>query len=352
MRTGKNRPADCFSSDARDMDAPRKRSKLLSNISLAAVGSGAVVGLFEIWRSLFRNGHLFAASRAPMVSWNPADYGLDPTMVDELEFESDDGTLLHGWYCRAADPIASVLYFHGNSANLTMVAPKIPHLNLAGLNVLVFDYRGFGRSSGRPTLTGVLEDGLAAARLHDALRPPRLPSILFGYSLGGAIAAETATRHRFDGLILQSTFTNLADMARVMYPRLPMHLLSGRAFDTLKIIKQLELPLVVIHGTDDPRIPCWMAEQLFEECATRHTLHLVPAGDHGNLFDVDADRLVDLLVKFASSIRAHEPPPEASAERRRSLASAVIRSLRQMPPLRPELLPIQLEAEEKETGTG
>jgi fermentation-respiration switch protein FrsA (DUF1100 family) len=314
-------------------------------LTVFAVSTGLFLGAFEVWRLLFRNGHLFAPDRTPLRGWNPSDYGLRPEMVDQLEFEAEDGMPLHGWYCRAENAVASVLFCHGNSANLTKSAPVVPFMNAAGLNVMLFDYRGFGRSGGRPTLTGVLRDAHAAARLHDELRPENVPSILYGYSLGGAIAAETATRHPFDGLILQSTFTNLADMARVRYPNLPMHLLSGKAFDTLKIIQSLNLPTVVIHGGADEVIPCWMGRRLYAACRQRHALHVIHSGLHNDLYEREGETIGKLIVEFASSLRPNgvvAPPP------RRSIAAQVTKAIRRAPPLRPTLEPAVAPSEAAE----
>ena len=94
----------------------------------------------------------------------------------------------------AKKPIASALFCHGNTGNLTNVASVMPHMLDAGYNILLFDYRGFGLSTGRPSLNGVVDDGVIAAKFHDAIRPKHLPSILYGYSLGGGIAAQVLRR--------------------------------------------------------------------------------------------------------------------------------------------------------------
>jgi uncharacterized protein len=304
--------------------------------------AGALVVALEAIRLLFRNSQLFCPERDPERSWNPADYGLDPSFVDDFGFESADGTVLHAWYCRAKNPIASVLYCHGNSGNLTFSAAKIPLLNASGLNVLLFDYRGFGRSSGRTTLAGVLDDAAAAAEEHDRIRPRDLPSILYGYSLGGAIGAQVAKEHPFDGVILQSTFTNLADMARVRFPKLPVHLISGTEFDTLAIVRELHLPLLIIHGTNDEVIPHWMGETLFKSCTKGHALVLLEGAMHTNLYDHSGPGIVKAIHRFALSLA----PQKAAAATAKppSPLQRIVRQIRKYAWFKPSLAPVAIES--------
>jgi len=193
----------------------------------------------------------------------------------------------------------------------------MPYLLDAGINILLFDYRGFGRSTGRPSLSGIIDDGVTAARMHEQIRPKNVPSILYGYSLGGAIAAQIIRRHPFDGLVLQSTFTNLPDIARVTFPRLPLHLLSGRLFDTLEVVRDLTVPVLLIHGAADEVCPSWMAERLHDAYAAQSKkLILVEGGLHKDLFArPDAQTLVWEINRFATALRCtphvvqHKPSP-------------------------------------------
>jgi uncharacterized protein len=285
-------------------------SNLIRAVSIATVGTALATMALEGLRLLFRNSQLFCPDKLPLRSWNPEDYGFELDQVDQILFESEDGTLLDGWYCRAKRPVASILFCHGNSGNLTWTAEAVAALTRAGLNVLTFDYRGFGRSSSFTTLSGVLADAHAAMHEHDRIRPALLPSILYGYSLGGAIAVQTADKGQFDGLILQSTFTNLQDMARLRYPRLPLHLVSGKEFDTLKKMEELQIPALVIHGAEDEVVPCWMGEKLFDTCSTPGGRLLVLDGAlHTDLYERDAATIVEAIRKFATSL-----PEQTSTE--------------------------------------
>ena len=267
---------------------------------------GATVVVLEAARRLFRNLQLFCPDREPLTSWNPDDYGIPRERVTEHWFETPDGEMLYGWYCRADNPIASGVFCHGNTGNLTKSAEAIGVLVHAGFSVLMFDYRGFGKSTGRPTLTGVVADGVTAARFHDELRPAHLPSILYGYSLGGAVAGQVIRHHHFDGLILQSTFTNLPDVARAVWPRLPLHHFAGKFFDTRASVSKLDVPLLVLHGAADEVVPVWMAHALVDACSSKKGVHIVDGGLHKDLYVRDPHSLVAAIKRFVSELRHNE----------------------------------------------
>ena len=301
------------------MSTRLRRSNPISELAQAAaapllIGSLTLVAL-DVARRVFRRTQLFCPTRDPIISWKPEDYGIPREQVDEVWFETEDGEMLHGWYCRALQPIASALYFHGNTGNLTNTAHVMPHLMASGISVLTLDYRGFGRSTGRPSLSGIVSDGLCAARFHEEIRPKAVPSLLYGFSLGGAVAAQVIQHHSFDGLILQSTFTNLPDIARVTFPRLPIHLVAGDFFDTLAAVRKVKVPLLVIHGSADEVCPAWMAQTLHD--AAMHPsrcMRIVENGLHKDLYVRDADALVWAINRFASELPANpevfdEPAP-------------------------------------------
>lgn len=314
-----------------------KPARRPASLSVVIAGGLLAVGV-EAARILFRNLTLFRPSRNPISSWNPADYGLDPSSVSEVTFESADGEMLHAWYCRTADPVASLLYCHGNTGNLTNSAPAIPALLAAGLNVFSFDYRGYGRSTGIPTISGLIEDSIAAAEEHEKLRPKALPSILFGYSLGGAVALQLSHRWRFDGLVLQSTFTNLRELARHRFPGTPVQYVVGDGFNSLDAIRSVELPTVIVHGTDDSTVPSWMGQRLFEASRQGRELVLIDGGAHTNLFAIDSARVVDSIRRLAlrirsgveSEARAKAIPARASYPLRKGFMR-LIRAIRRRP---------------------
>jgi uncharacterized protein len=280
-----------------------RRGKQVRQIAVPLIVSGtAAIVAFDVGRRIFRHAQLFAPSPKPSKSWDPADYGIPREAVEEHRFETPDGEVLYGWYCRAPRPIASTVFCHGNKGNLTTSADVIPHLLAAGINAFFFDYRGFGRSTGIPSINGIVSDGLTAARFHDTIRPKSMPSILYGYSLGGAVAAQVIKDHAFDGLILQSTFTSLPSITRVLFPRLPVHLFAGNFFDTLGAVRRLTIPLLVIHGESDEVVPCSMAREIYDSCATTKRIKVVNGGLHKDLWIRDSDSLVWAINRFATEL--------------------------------------------------
>jgi uncharacterized protein len=268
-------------------------------IAIAAAGVSFLFAAgFEVARRFYRNAQLFAPSTEPIISWDPADYGLDPAMVDEIWFTNEEGHQLHGWYCRAENPVASTLHCHGNTGNLTNSAAAFRHYVSRGLSVFVFDYRGFGKSEGRPSIRGVVRDSLASASEHDRIRPRDIPSVLNGYSLGGAVAAQVALEHHFDALVLQSTFTNLPEITKALFPTLPLHHVCGRAFDTLSVVERLQIPLLIIHGTEDESIPVSMAQSLYDRCGSAKLIELIDGGMHKDLFDIDPERIIGAMRRL------------------------------------------------------
>lgn len=307
----------------------RKRKDRDLVMPLIAAG-GALLTAAEIARRVYRHTQLFLPSPEPVKSWNPADYGIPPGAVEEQWFETPDGEELYGWYCRSKKPIASALFCHGNTGNLTVSADIIPHLLDAGINVLFFDYRGFGKSTGTASINGVVSDGITAARFHHKIRPKNVPSILYGFSLGGAVAAQVIKRHPFDGLILQSTFTSLPDITRVLFPTIPLHLLAGNLFNTLSVVKRLTVPLLVIHGADDEVAPSWMAHELHHHCvAEKKAIHIVDAGMHKDLYIRDRDSLVWTINRFATGLpRNTREIPLEKAPRTEEWVDAALRFIR------------------------
>ncbi|HYI10197.1 MAG TPA: alpha/beta hydrolase [Thermoanaerobaculia bacterium] len=281
----------------------RGRNRTLGDaLALPLMIGGAILLGADLARRIYRQSQIFEPSPDPVISWNPADYGIPAGAAEEQWIETPDGETLHAWYCRAEKPVASGIFCHGNKGNLTISADVIPHLLNAGFNVLFFDYRGFGRSTGRVSYDGVISDGVTAARHHERIRPKHLPSILYGFSLGGAVAAQVIRRHPFDALILQSTFTSLTGVTRALYPRIPLHLLAGDLFNTLSVIRRLEVPLLILHGTSDEVCPHSMAHEIYAACKTPKRMHVVEGGLHKDLYVRDADALIWAISQFIADL--------------------------------------------------
>ncbi|HEX2310634.1 MAG TPA: alpha/beta hydrolase [Vicinamibacterales bacterium] len=172
----------------------------------------------------------------------------------------------------------------------------------AGLDVLLFDYRGYGRSSGRPSELGTYRDAHAArAELltRPAVNPDRV--IYLGESIGGAVALALALEQPPAGLVLMSTFTSVRDMARRHYPLVPPAVVPD-AYPSLRRVRQLRAPLLVIHGDRDEIVPLPHAEALFEAAPDPKRLHIIEGVGHNDLVTVAGEQWAAAITRFSAAI--------------------------------------------------
>jgi fermentation-respiration switch protein FrsA (DUF1100 family) len=188
--------------------------------------------------------------------------------AENVALRSADGTALHAWWCPTAQWDATrgaVVYCHGNAGNLSHRAESILRWQqLLEQGVLIFDYPGFGRSSGRPSEAGCYAAGVAAYEWlvqNRGVAPERI--LLYGGSLGGAVAVELASRFPHRALVLVSAFTSIQDMARLRFPWLPVRRVLRHRFDNLAKIGQCRGSIFMAHGTADRIVPFAQGEQLF-----------------------------------------------------------------------------------------
>ena len=195
----------------------------------------------------------------------PPDVGL---AFDDLTLHTSDGVNIAAWYIPHDRPMGSVIFFHGNAGNMADRLHSIKVLHDMGLNILIIDYRGYGRSEGKPSETGTYEDAEAAWRYLTETKgeaPNRV--VLFGRSLGGAIAIELATRHQAAALVVESTFTSLRDIGRLHYRFLPVGLILTYRYESLAKVPRITCPKLFFHGRDDTLIPLENGRRLFEAAA-------------------------------------------------------------------------------------
>ena len=222
---------------------------------------------------------LFFPSKYPIGDWSPA--GLE---VEDCWFTAQDGTRLHGWYVEHPTPRAVVLYAHGNAGNVAEWAGVLRLLHERfRVSVMIFDYRGYGRSEGIPTIEGALLD-TRAARLHLAELTNVAPEeiVLWGRSLGGALAIDVAATDGARGLILESTFCSLRDVALVHYPRPVVDWFIADELNSAESIQGFQGPLLQSHGTADRLVPLSLARSLFEAANEPKKFITVAGGDHNN----------------------------------------------------------------------
>jgi uncharacterized protein len=216
---------------------------------------------------------------------DPADVGLAFT---DLTIPTEDGEQLHGWWIPARGRRARghVLFFHGNAGNVSHRLEHALALTAAGLDVLLVDYRGYGRSTGKPSEQGLYRDArasLAALRAGGHVDPRRI--VFMGESLGGAVALWLATEEPPAALVLQSTFTSLRDMAHVHYKWVPAALV-GDGFPSLERIRQLQAPVLILHGDADEIVPVAQGRALHDAAPAPRRIVVVPGAGHNDLVDV------------------------------------------------------------------
>ncbi len=213
------------------------------------------------------------------IEYKPSDLGM---AYEEVTLRTADGLSLGAWYVPAEKPAGTVLFCHGNAGNICDRLADLQILNRMRMNVLIFDYRGFGTSEGSPGEAGTYRDAEAAWQYLTTERgepPERI--VVFGRSLGGAVAVELASRHQPAALMIESTFTRLADVGKMHYPLLPVHLLCRYRYPSIERIGRIECPKLIMHGRDDTLIPIALGRALFDAAAEPKTF-IETAGDHGS----------------------------------------------------------------------
>lgn len=255
---------------------------------------------------------LFHPTRFPDGNWNPRgsnwDRGALP--VEDAWFASADGTKLHGWYFPHDQARAVVLFCHGNAGNLSHRADLIRYLHdHHKLSVMIFDYRGYGRSEGTPEVPGILEDARAArAWLARRAGIAENQIVLMGRSLGGAVAVDLAAADGARGLILESTFTSVSDVAAIKVPFGGS--LVRNQLDSLAKIGKYRGPLLQSHGDADRVIPYENGLRLFQAASEPKRFVTIPGAGHGDPQSVQyyqaLDRFIDTLTP-APTVEALPP---------------------------------------------
>ncbi|HEU5049662.1 MAG TPA: alpha/beta fold hydrolase [Gemmatimonadales bacterium] len=228
-----------------------------------------------------------------------------------IEFLTADSVLLHAWIIPAA-PAASappadfwLLIAHGNYGSIGF--GERPEFYAAardiGLNLLAFDYRGFGRSGGRPGEEGLYRDAEAAYRyLTDSLQVPPRRIVLFGHSLGTGVATELATRVPSAALVLEAAYTSIPDIGQAAYPWLPVKLLAGERFETIDRIGRVTVPKLLLHSPEDEIVPYEHGRRVYE-AASGEKRFVTVRGGHAGAFSEDRETYFGAISELLKSLR-------------------------------------------------
>lgn len=225
---------------------------------------------------------------------------------EDIEFSSRDGLKLHAWFFPAStnspNSDLALLYCHGNGGNMGHRLDVLGALLQTGLNVLIFDYRGYGTSEGRPSEEGTYLDAQAAYGWLRARGFAGESVICYGESLGGGVASELARREQCGGLILQSTFTSIPDIGAELFPWLPVRLLSRIQYNTRKKLPEVTVPVLVMHSRDDGLIRFSHAERNFSAAPEPKLFREISGGHNSPL--TNRREYVTAIEHFLALLRA------------------------------------------------
>jgi uncharacterized protein len=232
---------------------------------------------------------------------------LEGLEYEDVWFPARDGLKLHGWFVPAPGARFTILWFHGNAGNISHRVNNIKYLHrLLGVNVFIFDYRGYGKSEGRffnLSEQATYHDGAGAVAYLKGRQDIRGTStVYFGRSLGAAIAVEIARQDPPAGLILETTFTSVVDMSKIVLPYFPIRSLIRTRYETLKKLPELHVPILILHGDQDEVVPLEQARRLLEAANPPKRLYTVHGAHHNDTYVVGGEAYFRVWEEFLRSL--------------------------------------------------
>jgi fermentation-respiration switch protein FrsA (DUF1100 family) len=236
----------------------------------------------------------------------PRDIGLE---FEDLFFTATDGVRLNGWFIPHREARATLVWFHGNAGNISHRVENIKLLHdKVKVHIFIFDYRGYGRSDGSVSEEGTYRDGAAALDfVRKQLRVDAKNLIIFGRSLGAAVAAEMAGRFEIRGLILETPFTSIRDMAKTVFPLLPIGLLLQTRYDVVEKVGRIKVPLLVLHGDHDDVVPYEQGKKVFAAAREPKEFYTIKGATHNDTYIVGGDAYFGRLRRFIETVIPTQP---------------------------------------------
>lgn len=239
------------------------------------------------------------------IEQTPRDIGI---AFDEVILSTHDNEKLHAWFIPSPSACAVILFCHGNAGNISHRLDILPSFRNLGFSMLLFDYRGYGNSTGKPSELGTYRDAEAAYDYltgQAGIAPEKI--IVFGESIGCAVAVELAVRRRVGALVLLAGFTSLPELGQQLYPWLPVKLLAKHRYASIEKIQHIVCPKLIIHSPEDEIVPFWHGRALFEKaCPPKEFLEIM--GGHNDWFLVSGEKVSEGLKNFFDKYVAHRGP--------------------------------------------
>ncbi len=271
------------------------------NHTLATLFSSLAIGLLLLNGIMYLQQPSMVFYPTRVLQAQPSDWGL---AYSDVRLVTADGVALHGWYIPHPQATRTLLFLHGNGGNISHRGDSIALFHRLGLNVLIIDYRGYGHSEGRPSEAGLYRDAQAAWRYLIETRAQQGTDILiFGRSLGGAVAAQLAAQVQAGGLILESTLSSARAFAATAFPLLHRVLIMRYRFDSVAQLRQVRAPVLVLHSPDDEIMPYHLGEQVFA-AAREPKQFFALRGDHNSGFLRSQPAYEQALAAFIASLPA------------------------------------------------
>jgi len=234
------------------------------------------------------------------VAVTPEQLGIEG---EELFFEAEDGIRIHAFYLPVPGARRALLFLHGNAGNASHRLPNAAELAKLDCSVLVIDYRGYGLSEGRATESGTFADARAGLRhLIERLGFPEDRVVVFGRSLGGAVAVDLAQDRRLAGVILESTFPSIAEVVSSGPGGAWLGALAGRRFDSASKIGRIRAPILFFHGDRDDVIGHELGRQLFDSAPQPKAFETIHGAGHNDLTRVGGRRYFDRIRAFLEEV--------------------------------------------------
>ena len=263
-----------------------------------AIGLVAILSIVAIRTGLIERYFIYFPERD--LEADPSQFGL---AYEDVTFVASDGVQLHGWFVPGQSRV-TFLWLHGNAGNISHRLENLKLLhNKLGISVFLFDYRGYGRSQGRPSEQGTYLDADAAVTYLGSRGDGSSERVIYyGRSLGAAVAVEMAIRHPPDALILESAFPSVPHMARRTYPFFPIWPFLRTRYDSQAKIAMVDAPVLMLHGEKDDIVPIEAGRQLFDAAREPKRFYTIHGAGHNDTYQLGGQAYFDALRSFVERL--------------------------------------------------